>query len=445
MCGIAAIFRYDPSASEIDPAALLRVRDAMTSRGPDGAGEWYAPDRRVGLAHRRLSIIDPSTAGAQPMLDEEQTVVVTFNGEIYNYQVLRRMLEEKGHRFRSQSDTEVLLHLYREKGEQMVHELRSASPCGTARANAFSRADPFGIKPLYYADDGKVFASRLRSRRCWRRRINTSPDPAGHVGYFVGPHPRTVHTFPGHSAASGGRFHVVDADGARTPHVFCSVKDILLDAENRALQRRRAAGQIAQRNSFDSVRHHLIADVPVGVFLSSVLDSTTVAALAAEAGGQLNTVTLGFEEYRSTENDEVPLAELVARQYGAKHQTIWVRGQDFHEEGGALMHAMDQPTIDGVNTYFVSKVARQAGLTVALSGLGGDEIFAGYSSFEEIPSAVSRLSLFNSLPALAAASVVSLRPSSRFTSPMTPDSSNTAAGSPAPTCCGAGCSCPGTA
>jgi len=193
----------------------------------------------------------------------------------------------------------------------------------------------------------------------------------------------------------------VDAGGAGAPRVFCSVQEMLREAEHAARDDSRQPTTAELREALlDSVRHHLIADVPVGIFLSSGLDSTTLAALAAEAGGQLNTVTLGFEEYRGTLNDEVPLAELVARHYGAKHQTIWVRGRDFADEASALMTAMDQPTIDGVNTYFVSKAARQAGLTVALSGLGGDEMFAGYPSFEEIPNVVKKFSLFNAVPAL---------------------------------------------
>jgi asparagine synthase (glutamine-hydrolysing) len=146
----------------------------------------------------------------------------------------------------------------------------------------------------------------------------------------------------------------------------------------------------------DSVAHHLIADVPVGVFLSSGLDSTTIAALAAELGGTLRTVTLGFEEFKNTPNDEVPLAESVARQLGACHQTVWVARSEFQTQREHLFAAMDQPTIDGVNTYFVSLAARRASLKVALSGLGGDELFGGYPSFTQIPRVVRHLRPFTS-------------------------------------------------
>lgn len=424
MCGIAAIFSYHPSAAEVDRASLLAMRDSMISRGPDGAGEWCAADRRVGLAHRRLSVIDPSAAGAQPMRDDEQSLVITFNGEIYNYQALRRRLESKGCRFRSQSDTEVLLHLYREQGERMVGDLRGMYAFALwdeRRQRLFLARDPLGIKPLYYADDGKVFrmASQVKALLAGGS-IDTSPEPAGHVGYFLWGHtPEPFTLFRGIRPLPAGSVMWVDAGGPSPPQVFCSVKGMLLEAQRTV---RTDASPTPSRPLkemlLDSVRHHLIADVPVGIFLSSGLDSTTLTALAAEVGGRLNTVTLGFEEYRGGPNDEVPLAELVARQYGARHQTIWVRGEDFRNETSALLQAMDQPTIDGVNTYFVSKAARRAGLTVALSGLGGDEMFAGYPGFDQIPEAVRRLSLFNSVPALGRGfRRVSAHVLKRFTSP----------------------------
>src|SRR5262249_50837441 len=156
--------------------------------------------------------------------------------------------------------------------------------------------------------------------------------------------------------------------------------------------------RILHQALFDSVQHHLIADVPVGVFLSAGLDSTTIAALAAEAGGTLRTVTLGFHEFKRTRQDESPLAETVAAQYKTKHQTIWVTRADFQRSYDLILEAMDQPSIDGVNSYFVSRAATQAGLKVALSGLGGDELFGGYPSFQEIPRAVASFAPLRLLP-----------------------------------------------
>jgi asparagine synthase (glutamine-hydrolysing) len=168
----------------------------------------------------------------------------------------------------------------------------------------------------------------------------------------------------------------------------------------------------------DSVRHHLVADVDVGVFLSSGLDSTTLAALAAEAGGRLRTVTLGFEEFRGTALDETPMAELVAARYGADHQTVWISREEFRQELPRLIERMDQPSIDGVNTYFVARAAREAGLKVALSGLGGDELLGGYSSFREVPRLVDTLKYLPGVTALGRGfRIVSAPILSRLTSP----------------------------
>src|SRR6201981_4008854 len=168
MCGIAGIYAYHYAANAVDRTELRRIRDHMAARGPDGVGEWYSQDERVGFGHRRLTIIDLSERGAQPMVSADGKLVVPFNGEIYNYRQLRASLEAKGCRFRTQTDTEVLLHLYAEKGEAMVHDLRGMFAFGLwdCRKRAlFLVRDPYGIKPLYYADNGSTFrfASQVKA------------------------------------------------------------------------------------------------------------------------------------------------------------------------------------------------------------------------------------------------------------------------------------------
>ena len=152
------------------------------------------------------------------------------------------------------------------------------------------------------------------------------------------------------------------------------------------------------------MQHHLVADVPVGVFLSAGRDSASLVALASEAhGANLRTVTLGFQQFRGSENDEAPLAEVLAKHYETDHETRWIESSDFHDNANHLMAAMDQPSIDGANTYFVSKATREAGLKVALSGVGGDELFAGYQNFQQVPSLARALGLFRFLPGLGKA------------------------------------------
>jgi asparagine synthase (glutamine-hydrolysing) len=406
MCGIAAIFAYHNDAPNVDRNELLAIRDHMSSRGPDGVGEWLSPNERVGLGHRRLSIIDLSPTGAQPMFSEDGSLAIIFNGEIYNYRELRAKLEKEGRRFNSQSDTEVLLHLYASRREEMLKDVRGMYAFAIwdgRREGIFLARDPFGIKPLYYADDGKTLrvASQVKALLAGEH-VDTSPDPAGHVGFFLWGHipdPYTLHR--GIRALPAGTTLWMDATGQKRQRTFCSITQILRQAEefeirNKKLEvRDQAAGnRVSPTSDFlrsslsETVRYHLVADVPVGVFLSSGLDSTTIAALAAEQGGNLRTVTLGFEEYRGTENDEVPLAEQFAKRCGAIHETIWVSRDDFGAERDHLFDAMDRPTTDGVNTFFVSLAAKRANLKVALSGVGGDELFGSYPSFREIPSSV---------------------------------------------------------
>ena len=399
MCGIAAIFAYDISAPGVNEGELVSIRDYMAKRGPDGTGLWFDPARRVGLGHRRLAIIDISPGGAQPMLLPEKNLAITFNGEIYNYRELRAGLEQKGHQFRSTSDTEVMLHLYAEYGEAMLEKLRgmfSFAIWDGAKKSLFLARDPFGIKPLYWADDGKTFraASQVKALLAGGQ-MDTSPEPAGHVGFFLWGHiPAPYTLYRGIRILPAGHCLTIDEHGKKRLRTYCNIPDILAAAEGRTTNLRPLTSNFLGSTLRDSVRHHLVADVPVGVFLSSGLDSSTLTALASEFGGQLRTVTLGFEEYKGTTSDETLLAEEVARRYGTNHQTIWVTRKDFENDLDRLLQAMDQPSCDGVNSYYISKAAAQAGLKVALSGLGGDELFGGYPSFSEIPRAVSALRTF---------------------------------------------------
>ena len=408
MCGIAGIFSYADSAPSVNREELLRIRETMIKRGPDGAGLWISPDRRVGLAHRRLAIIDLSDAGAQPMATADGRLQITFNGEIYNYRELRRELEAKGFVFRTNSDTEVLLHLYADRGQDMVHALRGMYTFGLwdeARQGLFLVRDPFGIKPLYLADDGKTirFASQVKALLAGAA-IARDEEPAGYAGFLLWgyvPEPFTLYRAI-RALPAGSRLWVSRAS-ARTESSFFSIRDEI------ALLRE-TAGSVSPRDAREaltaavqtSVRRHMVADVPVGMFLSSGLDSSLIAAHAVDhAGGRLNTLTLGFSEYRGTADDETVLATQFAARIGSKHETRWVSRNDFFANLDSIFAAMDQPTTDGINTYLVSQAAAQAGMKVALSGLGGDELLAGYPSFVDVPRIVRNVRRLPDLPRLA--------------------------------------------
>jgi asparagine synthase (glutamine-hydrolysing) len=408
MCGIAGIFAYHYAANPAERDELVRIRDHMAARGPDGKGAWHSVDGRVGLAHRRLSIIDLSDAGSQPMASADGKLNVTFNGEIYNYRELRKNLEAKGRVFRSQSDTEVLLHLYAEKGAAMVHDLRGMFAFGIWEAEKqrlFLARDPYGIKPLYYSDDGWTvrFASQAKALLAGGR-ISRDADPAGWTAFYLFGsvlEPYTI--YRGIRQLPAGTCVYVDRLGAHSPQRYHSIAAVYREAE----QRREACDSVPNRQEhirdalLDSVRHHLVADVPVGAFLSAGIDSGALVGLMRDAGqSDIQTVTLAFEEFKGARDDEAPLAAEVARLYGTRHTTRTVTEQEFRTDLPRIMEAMDQPTIDGINTWFVSKAARELGLKVAVSGLGGDELFGGYPSFVDIPRWVRWLAVPSRAPLL---------------------------------------------
>jgi asparagine synthase (glutamine-hydrolysing) len=392
MCGITGIFGYGADAPPVEEREVIRIRDAMRRRGPDAAGYWSGEKGRVAFGHRRLSIIDVSDAGNQPMVLPETGTCITFNGEIYNYREVRRSLEQRGRVFRTASDTEVLLHAYEEYGERMFEHIRGmyAFAIWDARQKRlFLARDPLGIKPLYYADDGETvrFASQVRALLAGA--VESPLDPAACVsffllGYVLEPYTfrRSIHALP------AGHCLWVDANGPQTPRRYFSAREVFLEAEEAAPEGRRDADVAEIVDAIrQSVAAHMIADVPVGLFLSAGMDSTGIASLASQCTDvPLRTLTLGFEEYQGTQQDEVPIAEEVSRVLGTDHTTMRVHRADFLAARDRVLAAMDQPSTDGVNTYFVSSVAAQAGLKVALSGVGGDELFGGYASFRQAPA-----------------------------------------------------------
>ena len=238
MCGIAAIFSYGEMAPPVDRDELIRIRDQMGSRGPDGTGEWFSEDRRVGLGHRRLSIIDLSHASDEPLFNADRSLAITFNGEIYNYRELRSRLSDQGYRFMSQGDAEVVLALYETRGiDETMKALRGmyafAIWDGRKKGMLLAR-DPFGIKPLYYSDNGHTIrlASQVKALRT-SDKVDSTPDPAGHVGFFLWGHVpdpftalKAIRTLP------AGSTMWIDWTGARAPREFCNISRILAEAED---------------------------------------------------------------------------------------------------------------------------------------------------------------------------------------------------------------------
>lgn len=390
MCGLAGIYSHDQRPVDIE--ALMRMRELMRLRGPDGAGLWFDQRKGIALAHRRLAILDLTERGAQPMASPDGQLRVVFNGEIYNHPELRTWCESRGARYVSDSDTETLLHLYALEGREFVKRLRGmfAFALWDDRERSVLLArDPFGIKPLYYTSDNGQFCFASQVKALLAGGIDATVNPAGVAsfliwGYVTEPHTwyRSIRPVPAGSTVTLRR------DGRADTILYHEPMDSL-----RKHAQPIAAGRCLRDAVLDSVRHHLLADVPVGLFLSAGVDSGALCGLVSENVNPetLHGVTLGFEEYKGTAEDEVPVARAVAKYYGCRHSVITYSQEDFREAREGLLGAMDQPTVDGINTYFVSKAAAEAGLKVALSGVGGDEIFGGYPSFKQVPYLARKL------------------------------------------------------
>jgi asparagine synthase (glutamine-hydrolysing) len=403
MCGICGVIGIDPP--EVAETTTRRMMQALWHRGPDEDGLLVAPFASLGM--RRLSIID-LPGGHQPVFNETGNVAVVFNGEIYNFRRLRSTLEGRGHVFRTNSDTEVIVHAYEQWGEAFIRELRgmfafavwdargSGSSSEAARgARILLARDRLGIKPLYfaYADGALLFASEVRalvaSGRLAPRLAAESLEAYLLFGSVAEPSTLVEGVFslpPGHYAM----LSVAAPPAELRPKRYWDFSNATLEGDKpRSKTLQAAAGQLRPLLE-ETVRDHLVADVPLGLFLSSGIDSTALVALASRSQADLHTFTVVFPEQSFS---EAKIARETARRFKTNHRETLLTPDQTIAALDRAVAALDQPSMDGLNTYFVSWAAHQAGLKVALSGLGGDEVFGGYSTFRTAPraAAVARL------------------------------------------------------
>jgi asparagine synthase (glutamine-hydrolysing) len=387
MCGIAGLVgRLD----EANRSALRRMSDALAHRGPDGSGFWESPAGDSGwgamLAHRRLSILDLSNAAAQPMVDPSTGDVVVLNGEIYNYVDLRRRMVAQGQQFQSTGDTAVMLRALCLEGAAAVATLRGMFAFGfwSARTGELTIArDPLGIKPLYVARNADpngtwsmVFASEMRAILASRLIANPRLSPSAPAsvlwnGFMVAPTTAVEQI----DSVMPGELRVYDRRGKESQRrsYWTGRTDPATAMDE---------GELA-RELEESVRLHLASDVPLGVFLSGGVDSSAVANLAQKAAGsRVNTFTLSFDE---AEYDEGSIARSVADAIGTRHHELVLTEANFVGRLESALDSLDQPSFDGLNSYFMSHAVRDAGFKVALVGSGGDELFGGYTSFRDLP------------------------------------------------------------
>jgi asparagine synthase (glutamine-hydrolysing) len=380
MCGICGKLFFD-SSQKANAEQVDRMMAAMSHRGPDGQGKYLSG--AVGLGHTRLAIIDLST-GDQPMSNETGVVWLVYNGEVYNFQELREELIRKGHKFRSTSDTEVIIHLYEEYGPECVSRLRGMFAFALwddAAQTLFLARDRVGIKPLYYVQTRKalIFASEIKALLCdpeVPREVN--PDAVQRFLTFLYlPGDQTL--LKGIRKLEPGHYLVVK-QGQVSCHRYWDLRFApaggLGNLPQTCDELRALLGK--------TVREHMISDVPVGVLLSGGVDSTVVLSCAVqETSKRIKTFTIGFdgEEF----DDERPFARLAAERFGTDHHEITISPQDFSGFLPAYVRHMEEPVCEApaIALYYVSKLARQH-VTVVLSGEGGDEAFGGYNTYRNL-------------------------------------------------------------
>jgi asparagine synthase (glutamine-hydrolysing) len=397
MCGIAGIL-----SAKLGPAertdAVSRMVLRMVSRGPDDQGTFSNGDVTLGMC--RLAIFDPAN-GHQPMQTPDGRFTIVFNGAIYNHRELRTGLEAEGWTFRTHCDTEVLLAAYARHGADCLPRLRGMFAFAVWDAlehTLFAARDPLGIKPLYYARvpaTGLVFASEL-SALLASGRVPREIDPASageYLAWFSVPAPRTI--YRGIANLPPGHALTVDATGTVRTRAWWHLPAPVQPGRTAANYQDFVHGLRHQLE--DSIRAHRVADVPVGAFLSGGMDSTAVVGLMARQGGpKLKTFSLVFGESGYSEQAS---ARLAARTFGTEHHEDLLTGARVAADLSRILSACDQPTGDGINTWYASRLARSGGVTAALSGLGGDELFGGYPSFRDLPRLQRLLPWWRRLPA----------------------------------------------
>jgi asparagine synthase (glutamine-hydrolysing) len=386
MCGIAGIIQYKGGADE---AVVRKMTRAMAHRGPDAEG--FFTEDRVSLGHLRLSIIDLSTAANQPFTDNSGRYKMVFNGEVYNYQEVKSRIHD--YTFRTTSDTEMIIAAYAKWGPACLEHFRGMFAFAiwdSQEQELFIARDRMGVKPLYYFSDGErlIFASEVRGILATGL-VPRQADPAALVEYFSYQsvsYPYSV--IRGIRQLEGGAWMKVK-NGVTETKVYWDITARPMDFD---FSDQRRIQQKIRELMLQSIERRLVSDVPVGAFLSGGIDSSAVVGLMAEAGtSRPNTFNISFEE---KEYDESVYADIIAKKFNTHHTKLLLKPTVFLDELKNALDALDTPSGDGVNTYVVSKAIRNNGMTVALSGAGGDELFAGYPFFDQYLQMQSRGALW---------------------------------------------------
>jgi len=389
MCGIVGILGFAGSTYQVDGSLLDRMRDTMAHRGPDGAGSFISRDGRLGLGHRRLSIIDLSPSAGQPMASADGAIQLVFNGEIYNHAEIRAELSQLDPRAwqTDHSDTEVIIRAYEQWGIECIHRFRGMFAIGLwdgRTKELWLVRDRIGIKPLYYSvfGDHLAFASEIKALLTdpAQKRAVDLQSFYHYLSFLTTPAPDTL--FDGIKKLAGGCLMRVTEDGRMEERRYWDVWDHAkrLDASEDEI----AAMVLAELRT--AVKYRKVSDVPVGVFLSGGIDSSTNTALFAEGGGRIKTFSIGYEGDNKSYENELHYARMMAEIVGADYHQRLLRVEDLIDFLPTMIHLQDEPIADPVcvPVYYVSKLARDNGVTVCQVGEGADELFWGYPFWKRL-------------------------------------------------------------
>ena len=385
MCGIFGVINFD--SKPVDKQKVLTARDVIAHRGPDDAGIFISEEGNVSLAHRRLSILDLSPAGHQPMFSDDKRYVIVYNGEIYNYRFLRKEMEADGISFNSTTDTEVILKLFIKDGWKFLNKLRGMFAFAiwdNQLKRLYAARDRFGIKPFYFlhSNDQFIFSSELKAIKNYKKNLTVSIQALDSF-LKTGSVPAPLTIYEETQSLLPGKYLETDLKGQTRSYPYWSFANLIKDFGAEEKKYDEAAKKAIKSTLLETVKLHCVSDVEVGAFLSGGIDSSAIVSLMRQSGQEkIKTISVTFP---GNKLDESKYSNLAAKKYETDHFEYRLQEKELLDDFEKIIEAMDQPTIDGINTYFVSKAAASFGLKVVLSGLGGDELFGGYPSFINIP------------------------------------------------------------
>lgn len=390
MCGIAGYLRA-PGRADWGTAPVAAMCEHMRSRGPHADAIWQGPAQGAVLGHRRLAVIDLDPRSNQPMESRSGNLAIVFNGEIYNFRELRTQLESQNVELKTHGDTEVILALWEREGIAALDRLRGMFAFGLLdrrTSKTFLVRDPYGIKPLYYAKsaDGLLFASQVKALLATGR-VSQTRDRSALAAFYTWGHIPDPRTFVRDIRAvpAGTCLEIDERTDIVKQTTYAPLSKLWSNAAARSVGKDELSALVGDAVRHSVHRHH-VSDRPICTFLSGGIDSAVVASQSGRLAPGSAGVTIVYDEFAGTANDEGPPAKLIADTFGIRHHLRRVSADEFKAELDRIVGSMDQPSIDGINTWFAAKGAAELGFNVVLSGVGGDELFGGYPSFRNVPA-----------------------------------------------------------